>query len=64
MNTARKICLMFGLFGLLCPAIALGQSKATSPVVDVVLSVGGEVERPLKLSAGGSRQTTSPDGAG
>lgn len=51
MNLVRKICPMFGLVVMFCPAVTLGQSKVTAPVADVVLTVGGEVERQLKLSA-------------
>lgn len=50
MNRNRSVCLTFCLLFLLFQTAAFGQAaQQTAP--DVVLNVGGEVERPLRLTA-------------
>ncbi|HEY7182539.1 MAG TPA: molybdopterin-dependent oxidoreductase [Blastocatellia bacterium] len=45
----RRICFAIGIFVALIPAVS-GQTPQT-PAPDVSLSVGGEVENPIKLTA-------------
>ncbi|HEV2801550.1 MAG TPA: hypothetical protein VGW12_13675 [Pyrinomonadaceae bacterium] len=51
MNRANKIRLMLGLFLMFCPAAIFGQTTQTSVPAAPVLSISGEVARPLKLTA-------------
>ena len=50
-GSIRKLCIL-ALLALPCyPALAQGQTATQSQSNDVLISVGGEVERPLKLTA-------------
>ena len=51
MIRVRSICIALCFLAALCSNGALGQTAAQSmPVASPILSVGGDVERPLKLS--------------
>jgi hypothetical protein len=45
----RRVCSVIGIFVALVPAISGQTPQASAP--EISLSVSGEVERPLKLSA-------------